>query len=139
MNQIRTVQTDRAPLPAGHYSQAVVHNGLVFVSGQLPLVAGTRTAVAGADGSPATIEAQTRQTLANLGAVLHAAGSSFERVLKVTVFVSDVALWPAVNSVYAEVFGDHKPARSVVPSGRLRHGCDIEIEAVAAVNAGSAP
>jgi len=136
MNQISTVRTDRAPVPAGHYSQAVVHNGLVFVSGQLPLVAGTGTAIAGQGGAPAPIEAQTRQTLTNLSAVLQAAGSSLDRVLKVTVFVSDVALWPAVNGVYAEVFGDHKPARSVVPSGRLRHGCDIEIEAIAAVGAG---
>jgi len=122
---MKLIATDNAPAPAGHYSQAVVYGGLVYVSGQLP-------GVPGGGGPPKGIAAQTRQALANLEAVLKSAGSSLDRVLKVTVYVSDISLWEKVNAEYARVFGDHRPARAVVPTRELHYGFLVEIDAVAA-------
>lgn len=122
---IKTVQTGEAPPPGGHYSQAVVANGFVFVSGQLPVKPG------GGDKIPDGIEAQTRQALSNVNAILHAANSSLDQVVSVTVFVTDIANWPAVNRVYAEVFGNHRPARVVAVSPQLHRGSLVEIQAVA--------
>ncbi len=121
------VTTDRAPRPGGHYSQAIVHDGVVYVSGQLPVDPGTGAHRTG------TVEEQVRQALANLGAVLEAAGSGLAHVLRVTVYVSDIAVWGRVNAVYAEVFGGHRPARTVVPTRDLHHGFAVEIDAIAAV------
>jgi 2-iminobutanoate/2-iminopropanoate deaminase len=121
------VQTQNAPTPAGHYSQAVVHNGLVFVAGQLPIDPRDRTRPVG------TIEEQTEQTLRNVAAVLEAAGSGLEHVLQMTVYVSDIRLWDGVNTAYARVMGEHRPARAVVPTRELHHDYQIEIQAIAAV------
>ncbi len=128
MNFISTVN---APTPAGHYSQAVVHGGFVFVAGQLPIDP--------ADPSrpPGTIEEQTSRALSNVAAILEAAGTSLARVVQMTVYVSDVSVWGKVNAVYAGVMGSHRPARAVVPSGELRHGMLIEIQAIAAIDTGS--
>lgn len=120
------VFTEKAPKPAGHYSQGVVHGGLVYVSGQLAIDPATGEKKLG------SIEEQTGQALKNVAAVLEAAGSGIDRVLKTTVYVSDIALWPRVNAVYAEFFGDHKPARAVVPTRELHFGFQVEVEAVAA-------
>ena len=112
--------------PAGHYSPAVAWRDLVFVSGQLPVRAdGTHTA-------DQPFEAQARQVLANLFAALAAAGSSPERVLKVTVYIVGIGHWPEFNRLYAEAFGEAKPARAVVPVPELHHGYLVEVEAVAA-------
>lgn len=124
--EIKTVHTQDAPTPAGHYSQAVVHNGLVFVSGQLSIDPQTGEKKIG------SIEEQTEQALKNVGEILKAAGSDLSRVLKMTVYVSDIGLWEAVNKVYARVLGEHRPARAVIPTGELHHGFLIEIDAVAA-------
>jgi 2-iminobutanoate/2-iminopropanoate deaminase len=124
---IKTISTPNAPKPAGHYSQAIVHNGLVFVAGQLSIDPATGEHLLG------SIEEQTEQTLKNIGAVLEAAGSDFSHVLKMSVFVTDIKYWAAVNEIYAKFLGDHKPARAVIPSRDLHHGFLIEIEAVAAV------
>jgi 2-iminobutanoate/2-iminopropanoate deaminase len=124
---MRTVETDKAPRPAGHYSQGVVHGGFLFVSGQLPIDPRTGEKSAGA------IEEQAALALANVLAIVEAAGSSSERVVRTTAYVTDVALWGRVNEVYERVFGEHRPARSVVPVPSLHHGFLIEIEAVAAV------
>ncbi len=124
---MQSIQTDRAPKPAGHYSQAIVHGGLVFVSGQVSIDPATGEKVVG------PIVVQTERTLRNLEAVLQAAGSGLDKVLKVTVFIPDIALWGTVNEVYGRVFGDHRPSRSVVPIRDLAHGYLIEIEAVAAL------
>ena len=126
--EIKTVLTPNAPVPAGHYSQAVVHNGLVFVAGQLAIDPHTGARLTG------SIEEQTEQCLKNIGAILDAAGSDLSRVLKMTVFISDIELWSAVNTVYARVMGDHRPARAIVPVKELHYGFKIEIDAVAAVN-----
>ena len=124
---IRKIQTGNAPAPAGHYSQAVVHGYLVFVSGQLPIVPETGEKITG------SIEEQTLQTLKNVAAILEASGSSTDRVLKVTIYIPDMDLWGKVNEVYSGFFGDHKPARAVVPTRELHGGFKIEIEAIAAV------
>jgi 2-iminobutanoate/2-iminopropanoate deaminase len=123
---MNVILTSDAPAPAGHYSQAIVHGGLVYVAGQLPLHAESG---ATEDGG---IEAQTELTLRNVEAILRAAGSGLDQVLAMTVFVTDIALWPQVNAAYARVMGAHRPARAVVPVPALRKGCMIEIQATAA-------
>jgi 2-iminobutanoate/2-iminopropanoate deaminase len=123
------VSTPNAPTPAGHYSQAVVHGGLVFVAGQLPIDPRDPSR------PPGSIEDQTMRALSNVAAILTAAGSGLDRVLQMTIYVSDVSLWGKVNAVFARVMGNHRPARAVVPSGELRHGMLIEIQAIAAVEA----
>ncbi|HEC42637.1 MAG TPA: RidA family protein [Bacteroides sp.] len=124
---MKKIQTDKAPLPAGHYSQAVVHNGMVFVSGQIPIDPLTGEKITG------SIEDQTAQVLKNLTAILEASGSSLAQVLKVTVYITDISLWGKVNEVYSQVFGEHKPARAIVPTRDLHYGFKIEVEAIAAV------
>lgn len=126
--EIRKVETADAPAAGGHYSQAVVHNGLVFVSGQLSIDPQTGEKKLG------SIEEQTEQTLRNVAAILQAANSDLGRVLKMTVYVADIELWSAVNTVYARFMGEHRPARAVVPTGKLHYGFLIEIEAIAATN-----
>ena len=122
---IRSIETDQAPPPGGHYSQAVVANGFVFVSGQLPIKPG------GGHEIPAGIEAQTRQALSNVDAILRAANSSLDRVVSVTVYVTDIENWPKVNRVYADMFGQHRPARVVAVSSKLHFGSLVEIQAIA--------
>jgi 2-iminobutanoate/2-iminopropanoate deaminase len=124
--EIRTILTPEAPAPGGHYSQAVVYNGLVFVAGQLAIDPKTGERLTG------SIEEQTEQCLKNIAAILQAAGSSLSRVLKMTIYISDIELWGAVNSVYARVMAEHRPARAVVPVKDLHYGFKIEIEVVAA-------
>lgn len=123
---IETVSTTDAPQPAGHYSQATVHEGLIFVAGQLGVLPdGTHR-----PGAP--MEAQARQALENVLAIVRAAGSAPERVLKVNVYIVGVEHWPAFNKVYAELFGDARPARAVIPVPELHHGYLVEVDAVAA-------
>lgn len=127
MAKLEPVVTLNAPPPGGHYSQAVIHNGLVYVAGQLPIKLGQKEHVIG------PIEAQAETIFANLDAILVAAGSRRDLVIRTTVYISDVALWGKFNQVYAAFFGDHRPARSVVPCNKLHYGYDVEIDAIAAV------
>ena len=109
----------------GHYSHAVVANGFVFVSGQLPIAAdGTKLV-------DASFTDQAKQVLNNVRVALEAAGSSVERLVQVRVYVDDLANWAAVNAVYADWAGSAKPARAVVPTGPLHFGFKVEVEAVA--------
>lgn len=119
------ITTDRAPIPAGHYSQAVVHNGFVFVAGQLAFVPGRK------EHRPGTIAEQAEQTLRNIEAILQAAGSGLDKVVQMTIYVSDIEHWGEVNVVYARIMGAHKPARAIVPVKELHHGYGIEIQAIA--------
>ena len=121
------ISTPDAPSPAGHYSQAVVYGDTVYVSGQLAV-----DPITGEKGV-GSIEEQTRLTLRNIEQILLAAGSDLAHVIKTTAYISDVELWGGVNQAYAEVFGDHRPARAVVPSRDLHNGCLVEIEAIAAL------
>ena len=125
---MKIISTPDAPQPAGHYSQAIEHRGIVYVSGQLPINPKSK------DKHVGSIEEQTEQALANLQAILEAAGSGNDHVLKVTVYISDIALWDRVNAVYAAFFGNHRPARAIVPSRELHFGFQIEIDAIAAVS-----
>ena len=122
---MKIITTPDAPTPAGHYSQAIVHNGVVYVAGQVPIDPKTGEKKLG------SIEEQTRQVLMNLRAILDAAGSGLDKVVKTTVYVADMDMWGEVNRVYADVFGDHRPARAIVPTKELHHGFKVEIEAVA--------
>jgi len=119
------VSTEGAPAAVGPYSQAVKIGGLVFTAGQIGLDPAGGGMVEGG------VEAEARRTLANLKAVLEAAGSDLHRVVKTTVFVVDIADFAAVNAVYAEAFGDHRPARSLVQAAALPLGARVEMEAVA--------
>lgn len=124
---IQKIFTPNAPAPGGHYSQATVHNGLVFVAGQLPIKPGATEHAIGA------IEAQAEQALNNLREILLAAGSDMHHLLKVTIYISDIALWGKVNEVYTRMLGEHKPARAIVPCNLLHYGYQIEVEAIAAL------
>ena len=121
----RTVQPEGMARPGGHYSHAVVGAGLVFVAGQLPV------APDGTKLNTAPFAVQATQTLANVGAALQAAGSSIDKLVQVRVDVTDIADWPAFNTLYAAWAGSARPARAVVPVPVLHHGFRIEIEAVA--------
>lgn len=119
------VATDAAPQAIGPYVQATTFDNLVFCSGQIPLrLDGTVE-----DGD---IVAQTTQVLTNLRAVLEAAGSSMDHVLKTTVFLADMADFAAMNGVYAEFFGSNPPARSTIQVARLPRDVRVEVEAIAA-------
>lgn len=125
--QIKSIQTPNAPSPGGHYSQAIAYGGLVFVAGQLSIDPKTGEKKLG------SIEEQTEQALRNVEAILKAANSDLSRVLKMTVYVSDIDLWGPVNTVYARIMGEHRPARAVIPTGDLHYGFLIEIDAIAAI------
>lgn len=124
---IQHIETSNAPLPAGHYSQATVTNGLIFVAGQLPIVPGSKEKI------PGPIEAQARQVIENVRQVLLAANSDLNHVLRVTIYISDMELWGTVNDIYTEAFGTAKPARAIVPVNDLHYGYAIEMTAIAAV------
>ncbi|AKP45454.1 MULTISPECIES: RidA family protein [Bacillus] len=123
---MKQVATKNAPAAIGPYSQGIIVNNLFFSSGQIPL---TPEGVL-VEGS---IEEQTRQVFRNLQAVLQEAGASLETVVKATVFLKDMNDFSVVNDIYAEFFGDHKPARSCVEVARLPKDAKIEIEVVALV------
>lgn len=123
------IVTDRAPQPLGHYAQGIVYEGLVFVSGQLPIDPDT------GEAAGSSIESQMEQALANVQAILEAAGSSLQRALKVTIYIADMGLWARANAVYAQKLGVHRPTRAVVPTLPLHHDYLVEIEAIAAVDA----
>lgn len=122
------ISTMDAPKPAGHYAQAIAHGDMVYVSGQLPIDPQTGEKRVG------SIEEQTEQALRNLAGILRAANSNLDQVVKTTVYISDIELWGRVNAVYSKFFGEHRPARAVVPTRELHFGFQIEIEAIAALS-----
>ena len=121
------VSTEHAPKALGPYSQAIKAGGFVWCSGQIPIDPAVNAVVA------TTIEDQTRQAITNLRNVLEAAGSGLDKVVKTTVFISDMNDFAALNAVYAEMFGETKPARSCVEVARLPKDVLVEIECVAAL------
>ncbi len=127
MSTRSVVKTDTAPKAIGPYSQAIVANGLVFCSGQIPLDPASGNLVEGG------IEAQTHQVLKNLSAVLQAAGSDLKRVVKTTVFLQSMNDFAAMNGVYATYFTQDPPGRSTIEVAKLPRGALVEIEAIAAV------
>lgn len=122
---LQAVNTEAAPKAIGPYSQAIIGAGLVFVSGQIPLDPATGALVSG------DFAAEARRVFDNLDAVLRAAGSDRSRVLKATVYLTDLSLFSELNQIHAQFFGDHRPARAVVQVAALPRGARVEIEAVA--------
>ena len=122
---IETIATENAPKALGPYSQALKAGGFIYCSGQIPINPATNTIEA------VTIEDQTRQAITNLKNVLEKAGSSLANVVKTTVFIKDMNDFAALNGVYAELFGDTKPARSCVEVARLPKDVKVEIECIA--------
>ncbi len=128
MIKMKTIQPSNQPQPKGHYSPGFEHDGLIYVSGQLPMDLETRGAFTGDIGE------QTELALRNVEAVLHAAGSDLNHVLQMTIYISDIELWGKVNDAYARVMGGHRPARAIVPVKDLHFGTQIEIQAIACQN-----
>ena len=122
---MKVIQPAGQPQPKGHYSPGIEHHGIVYVSGQLPMTLDTREPFTG------PIAEQTELALRNVEAVLNAAGSRLDRVMQMTIYVSDMELWGEVNAAYAKVMGDHRPARAIVPVKDLHFGTQIEIQAIA--------
>lgn len=123
---IQIVETSDAAKPLGHYAQAVVHSGIVYVSTQLGIVPNKPIKVG-------SIEEQTTAALNNVQAILKAAGSDLRNVLRVTIYLSDINLWEQVNAVYSTFFKDHKPARGVIPIGKLHKGYQVAVDVIASV------
>ena len=126
MKKIEEVTTKYSVRDGGHYTPGMKYNGVLYISGQLSIDPET--------GKPAEggVKAEAAQALKNLDLVLTEAGITRNEVIQCRVYIPDVSLWGELNEAYAEYFGDHKPARVVVPSNKLYGGCQVEIEAVAA-------
>lgn len=125
MSDMRFIATDDAPAAIGPYSQAVEVDGWLYVSGQIPFDPKTMKQVEGG------ITEQTHQVMKNLAAILKQAGGSLQNVVKTTVFLSDMENFAAMNAVYAEHMGDHRPARAAVEAANLPRYVDVEIECIA--------
>lgn len=123
----RKIQTDQAPAAIGPYSQGMVAHGLVYTAGQIPLDPATGNLVEG------DITVQTERVMANLQAILQAAGADLSTVVKTTVFLRDMGDFAAMNEVYGRWFGGHAPARSTVQVARLPRDVAVEIEAIAVI------
>jgi len=123
----KTVSTEKAPKAIGPYSQAILSNGVAFLSGQIPLDPATNQLVEG------DIAVQTERVLLNLKAVLEASGASLESVVKTTVFLKDMGDFPKMNEVYGRFFASNPPARSTVQAARLPRDVSVEIDAIAVV------
>ena len=121
---MKIVSTPNMPKANGHYSHCVEHKGILYLSGQLPFNPETRT-------MPEGIEKQTEQVLKNVEMILIEAGSSKDNVLQVRVYIPDIKHWDKVNEVYSNFFGNHKPARSIIPTRELHFGAFIEVEVIA--------
>ena len=128
MSAKRIVSTTAAPAAIGPYSQATVHNGIAYLSGQIPLDPATGQIVAGG------IAEQTTRVLDNLRAVLEAAGASLDTVLKTTVFLADMGEFAAMNEIYGRYFATNPPARATVQAARLPRDVRVEVECIAAVH-----
>jgi 2-iminobutanoate/2-iminopropanoate deaminase len=124
----KIISTPNAPAAIGPYSQAVVSNGFAFLSGQIPLDPATGQLIESHDIAP-----QTERVLDNLKAVLEACGSSLEKVVKTTVYLTDMREFAGMNDVYARYFADHAPARATIEAARLPRNVRVEIDCIATV------
>ena len=124
--ELKTIYPQEMQKPKGHYSPAVVYNGIVFVSGQLPLNAN-------GEAQLGTIEEQTALCMKNIETILKSSNSDLNYIIKTSVFIADIGNWAKFNETYSKILGDHRPARVVVPCGTLNRGCAIEIDCIAAV------
>lgn len=122
---MKYIQTKNSLKAAGHYSQAIVHNGLIYVSGQLPINPNTGEKING------DISQQTHRVLDNLNTILEEAGTDLQQVLKLVIYISDIDMWDTVNDICKEYFMDHKPVRTIVPTRELHFGLKIEVDCIA--------
>jgi 2-iminobutanoate/2-iminopropanoate deaminase len=127
MAELKRIQTEKAPHAIGPYSQGIVAGNMLYTAGQIALDPATGELTGG------DIAAQTKRVLDNLSAILQAAGSSLDRVVKTTVYLSDMGEFSAMNDVYSTYFSSHKPARSTVQAARLPRDVKVEIDAIAVV------
>ncbi len=121
---MKSITTHNIPPANGHYSTVVEHNGLLYLSGQLPFERGSKN-------TPEGIEAQSKLVFENIDFILKEAGSSKKQIIQIRLYIPNVELWDKVNKVYADFFGEHKPARTVVPTRNLHFGALIEVETLA--------
>lgn len=122
------IQTDKAPAPIGPYNQAVLANGVLYVSGQIPLDPATGDLIQG------SIEAETEQVMKNLQAILEEAGTNFGNVVKCSIFISDMGQFSRINEVYGSYFQEDAPARETVEVSQLPKGVNVEISCIALVS-----
>lgn len=127
----KPIQPDSFDVPRGHYSPGYQIGNMLFISGQLPIAKGT------VPDATMSFDNQVRLVLANIRTVVEAAGGQLTDIAKVNAYITDIALWPEFNRIYVEVFGDHKPARAVVPVPALNYGMALEVEAVAVLGGGA--
>lgn len=121
---MKIINTPDMPKSNGHYSTVIEHNGILYISGQLPLDPVTRK-------KPDTFQKEVEIVFKKLELILNESGSAKNKVLQMRIFLTNIELWPEINDLYADFFGDHKPTRIVVPSPPLHYGCSLEIEATA--------
>ena len=124
--EIKSIYPSEMQKPKGHYSPAIIYNGLVFVSGQLPLDAN-------GEAQLGSIEEQTILCMKNIETTLRSCNSNLHHILKTNIFIADISNWAKFNEIYSKIMGDHRPARVVIPCGTLNRGCGIEIDCIAAV------
>lgn len=124
--EIKSIYPATMQKPKGHYSPAIVHNGIVYVSGQLPLDTN-------GEAQLGSIEEQTALCMKNIETILKASGSNLKNILKISVFIANIGNWAKFNETFAAIMGEHRPARIVVPCNLLNRGCGIEIDCIAAV------
>ena len=124
---MRKIQTDNGLKPKGHYSQGIIHNDILYISGQVSVDPESGKDLIGTPGE------ETERILKNVDMILKEAGTSKEKVIKVTVYTSDMEYWGEINQEYGKYFDDHKPTRVIVPTGDLGDGFKVEIEMMAAV------
>ena len=124
---MKIIQTDNELRPKGHYSQAIIHNGILYVSGQIAVDPETGEDLLGTPGE------ETERILKNVDMILKEAGTTKDKVIKATVYIPDMKYWDEVNEVYAKYFENHKPARAIVPTGDLHNDFKVEIEMMVAV------
>ena len=124
--EIKSIYPSEMQKPKAHYSPAIMHNGIVYVSGQLPLNAN-------GEAELGSIEEQTILCMKNIETILKASGTNLKHIIKVSVFIADISNWGKFNETYAAIMGEHRPARIVVPCNLLNRGCGIEIDCIAAV------
>lgn len=122
------IKTDKAPAPIGPYNQAVLANGMLYVSGQIPLDPDTSELVTG------SIEEETQQVMKNLAAILTAAGTDFSSIVKCSIFIKDMGQFSRINEVYGSYFGEDAPARETVEVSQLPKGVNVEISCMALVS-----
>ncbi len=127
MTTLQPIHTEDAPKAVGAYSQAIVHQGMLYTSGQIGLVAHTGLMVAD------DVAAQAKQVVANLTAVIEAAGGQLDQIIKVTIFLENMADFPVVNEIYASWLGNHRPARSTVAVAALPLAAKVEMDCVVAL------